>query len=123
MPCSFLIVSQSDYLIHIVEINSHTELQTVQILKKPTDLDLQCLQRQGISGFSRTRVKILTSCSLSLLLASFSLVAIATLLSTSFSFMSSQLETSDRSWRKDFTVSNIPWSSCCRSRRRSSNIS
>ena len=25
--------------------------------KKPTDLDLHCLQRQGISGFSRTRVK------------------------------------------------------------------
>ena len=26
-------------------------------LKKPTDLDLHCLQRQGKSGFSRTRVK------------------------------------------------------------------
>ena len=25
-------------------------------LQKPTDLDLHCLQRQGISGFSRTRV-------------------------------------------------------------------
>ena len=25
--------------------------------KKPTDLDLQCLQRQGISGFSMTWVK------------------------------------------------------------------
>ena len=25
-------------------------------LKKPTDLDLHCLQRQGISGLSRTRV-------------------------------------------------------------------
>ena len=24
---------------------------------KPTDLDLHCLQRQGISGFSRIRVK------------------------------------------------------------------
>ena len=24
---------------------------------KPTDLDLHCLQRQDISGFSRTRVK------------------------------------------------------------------
>ena len=23
---------------------------------KPTDLDLHCLQRQGISGFSRTKV-------------------------------------------------------------------
>ena len=27
--------------------------------QKPTDLDLHCLQRQGISGFSRTRVKLL----------------------------------------------------------------
>ena len=27
-------------------------------LKKPTDLDLHCLQRQGISGFSMTRVKV-----------------------------------------------------------------
>ena len=25
--------------------------------KKPTDLDLHCLQRQGISGLSRTRIK------------------------------------------------------------------
>ena len=28
-----------------------------QLASKPTDLDLHCLQRQGISGFSRTRVK------------------------------------------------------------------
>ena len=28
-------------------------------LKKPTDQDLHCLQRLGISGFSRTRVNIL----------------------------------------------------------------
>ena len=27
------------------------------LLKKPTDLDLHCLQRQGISRVSRTRVK------------------------------------------------------------------
>ena len=26
------------------------------LIQKPTDLDLHCLQRQGISGFSRTRV-------------------------------------------------------------------
>ena len=61
MPHPFLIFSQSDYLIQIVDINSHTEWQTVQIqvswLQKPTDLDLHCLQRQDISGFSRTRVK------------------------------------------------------------------
>ena len=29
-----------------------------QFLQKPTDLDLHCLQRQDISGFSRTRVKV-----------------------------------------------------------------
>ena len=29
-----------------------------QLALKPTDLDLHCLQRQGISRFSRTRVKI-----------------------------------------------------------------
>ena len=28
-------------------------------VQKPTDLDLHCLQRQGISGSSRTRVKLL----------------------------------------------------------------
>ena len=27
------------------------------LLKKPTDLDLHCLQRKGISGFKRTRVE------------------------------------------------------------------
>ena len=63
MPLPLLIFSQSDYLILIVAINLHTHWQTVQIqiswlLQKPTDLDLHCLQRQGISGLSRTRVKI-----------------------------------------------------------------
>ena len=29
-------------------------------LKKPTDLDLHCLQRQGISELSRTRVNDLS---------------------------------------------------------------
>ena len=62
MSCQLLIVSQSDYLIQIVDTNSHAKLQTVQIqiswlLKKPTDLDLHCLQRQGLSKISRTRVK------------------------------------------------------------------
>ena len=42
--------SQSDYLIQIVDVNSHTEWQTVQIqiswlLQKSTDLDLHCLIR------------------------------------------------------------------------------
>ena len=31
--------------------------------KKPTDLDLHCLQRQGISGSSRTRVNPKYKCS------------------------------------------------------------
>ena len=62
MPCPLLIFDQSDYLMQVVDINSNTEWQTVQIqiswlLKKPTDLDLHCLQRQCISLFSRTRVK------------------------------------------------------------------
>ena len=62
MPCPLQIFSQSDYTFWIVDINLHTEWQTVQIqiswlLQKPTDLDLHCLQRLGISGFSRTRDK------------------------------------------------------------------
>ena len=59
MPCPLPIFSQSDFLIQVVDINSHTWRQTVQIqirwlLQKPTDLDLHCLQRQDIPGFSRT---------------------------------------------------------------------
>ena len=62
MPHPLPIFSQSDYLIQVVDINSHIEWQTVQIqiswlLQKPTDLDLHCLQRQSTSRFSRTRVK------------------------------------------------------------------
>ena len=37
------------------------QTQISWLLQKPTDLDLNCLQRQDISGFSRTRVKWLTS--------------------------------------------------------------
>ena len=49
MPLLLLIFSQLGYLIQSVAINSHTWWQTVQIqiswlLKKPTDLDLHCLQ-------------------------------------------------------------------------------
>ena len=33
------------------------QVQISWLLQKPTDLDLHCLQRQGISGVSRTRVK------------------------------------------------------------------
>ena len=33
------------------------QIQISWLLQKPTDLDLHCLQRQGISGFSRTTVK------------------------------------------------------------------
>ena len=64
MALPLLIISQSDYLIQVVDTNSNTEWQTVQIqiswlLKKPTDLDLHCLQRQSISGVSRTRDNLL----------------------------------------------------------------
>ena len=49
MTHPLLIFSQSGNLIQIVDINSCTEWQTVQIqiswlLKKPTDLELNCLQ-------------------------------------------------------------------------------
>ena len=33
------------------------QIQISWLLQKPTDLDLYCLQMQGISGFRRTRVK------------------------------------------------------------------
>ena len=36
------------------------QIQISWLLQKPNDLDLHCLQKQGISGFSRTRVKILS---------------------------------------------------------------
>ena len=34
------------------------QFQISWLLQKPTDLDLHCLQKQGISVFSRTRVKM-----------------------------------------------------------------
>ena len=57
-----LVVNQSDCIIQIVNTNSHTEWQAVRIqisrlLQKPTDLDQHYLKRQGISRFSRTRVR------------------------------------------------------------------
>ena len=60
MPHLLLIFSQSGKLIQMVDINSYTEWQTVQIqiswlLQKPADLDLHCLQNQDLSVFSRTR--------------------------------------------------------------------
>ena len=54
MPCPFLIFSQSDYLIQVVDTNSNTEWQTVQLeiswLQKPTDLDPYCLQSRVYPG-------------------------------------------------------------------------
>ena len=55
------IFSQSDYLVKIVDINSHTEWQTVQIqiswlLKKPTDLDLNSGCKSRAYWGSMTRV-------------------------------------------------------------------
>ena len=37
-------------------------------LEKPTDLDLHCLQRQGLSGFSKTRVKFSNAFSITALI-------------------------------------------------------
>ena len=60
MPSSLLVFSQSDNFIQVVDINSNTEWQTVQIqISWLLHLDLHCLQRQSVSGFSRTRVKML----------------------------------------------------------------
>ena len=56
MPRPLLIFSQSDNLIRIIAMNSHTWWQTVQIQISWQHLDLHCLQRHGISGLSRTRV-------------------------------------------------------------------
>ena len=38
-----------------------TQIQISWLFQKPTDLDLHCLQRQGISGFSTTKVNVLIS--------------------------------------------------------------
>ena len=35
------------------------QIQISWLLQKPTDFDLHCLQRQDISGFSRTRVNVI----------------------------------------------------------------
>ena len=42
--------------IHILN-DKQCRSRSVGFFRSPTDLDLHCLQRQGISGFSRTRVK------------------------------------------------------------------
>ena len=40
------------------------QIQISWLLQKPTDLERHCLHRQGISGFSRTRVKTDRMCHL-----------------------------------------------------------
>ena len=50
-------------LFQVVDTNSHSKWQTVQIqitwlLQKPSDLDLHCFQQQDIFRFSRTRVNV-----------------------------------------------------------------
>ena len=82
MPCPLLISSQSDYLIWVFGRNSHIKWQTVQIqiswlLQKPTDLDLHCLLRQGMTCSARDGlnnvdryVKHQIMCSVKLLLRS-----------------------------------------------------
>ena len=58
MPCTLLIISQSDYLIQVVDTNLHTMINSADPDQKATDLELLCLQRQGMSEFSRTGVNI-----------------------------------------------------------------
>ena len=61
MTHPLLIFSQSDYLIQIVDIKfTFLKANSADPDQKPADLDLHCLQRQEISGFSRTRVKRIT---------------------------------------------------------------
>ena len=60
MPRPLQNFSRSEYGL-LLSIYSHTSWQIVQfqiswLLQKPADLDLHCLQRQGTSGFRRTRV-------------------------------------------------------------------
>ena len=63
MPRPLLIFSQSNYLIQVVDTDSDTNWQTVQIqiswlLHKPTDLDLHCLHVEanwsGSALFAKT---------------------------------------------------------------------
>ena len=65
MPHPLLIFSQSGNLIQIVVINLHTWWQTVQIqiswlLKKPTDLDLHCLQNRIYPGSAGQGLSVFT---------------------------------------------------------------
>ena len=58
MPHPLLISSQSDYLIRVFDRNSQIYWQTAQIqiswlLEKPTDLNLHCLLRLGMSCSAR----------------------------------------------------------------------
>ena len=71
MPCQFPIFSQSDYLIQVVDIYKFAYLIAKSAdpdqlasseVQRPTDLALHCLQRQGIPGFSRTRVMAVSAC-------------------------------------------------------------
>ena len=36
------------------------QIQISWLLQKPADLDLHCLQRQGISGYSRTSINLIS---------------------------------------------------------------
>ena len=62
MPHPVLVFSQLNYLIQIVDINcilNGKQCRSRMVgFFKPTDLDLHCLQRQDMFGFSRTRVKL-----------------------------------------------------------------
>ena len=59
LRCHTHFFSQPDCLIQ-VDTNSHTMINSADpdqlASEKPTDLDLHCMQRQGIFGFGWTRV-------------------------------------------------------------------
>ena len=67
MPRPLLIFSQSDYLFQVVAnrykftylmTNSADPDQLASLLKKPTDLDLHCLQRQDYPGSAGLGLKL-----------------------------------------------------------------
>ena len=47
-----------DYWYKFTHLWQTEQIQISWLLQKPTDLDLHCLQRQGISRLSRTRVNM-----------------------------------------------------------------
>ena len=58
MPHPLLIFCQSDYLVQIVDTKSYLMTNSADPDHLTSDLDIHCLQKQGICESSRTRVNI-----------------------------------------------------------------